>query len=243
MQRFFVETPYQEQVVLSGAAAHHLQKVLRVQTGTRMQLAFKEGGVALAEIVQQEAGQVTLFCLERLTTTNEPVVRLTLAQGLAKGEKMDFIIQKAVELGVNRFYPVAMHNSVVRLDEEKAAKKVQRWQKIAEAAAKQSKRDFIPQVMPVVSLEQLFQADESSLRLLAYEAEVTRGLKCVLQQQPLTSVLVIVGPEGGFTEAEVQQACAAGGVSISLGQRILRTETAGLAALAAILYEAGDLGA
>ena len=132
---------------------------------------------------------------------------------------------------------------MVQLDAAQAAKKVQRWQKIAETAAKQCKRDLVPKVAPVQTLGEVLQADASQLKLLAYESEQQVSLKAVLEAHPdVTSVLVIIGPEGGLAETEVEEAMAAGAISVSLGRRILRTETAGMVALAAILYASGDLG-
>ena len=178
-----------------------------------------------------------------LAESHEPSVRIILAQGLAKGEKMDFIIQKAVELGVSEIVPVAMEHSVVRLESEKAVKKAERWQKIAEAAAKQSKRDVIPIVQPVQTMEQMLANNACSCKLIAYECEDKLGLKAALQkQQELKEVLLIIGPEGGISEAELHQAQAAGAWGVSLGKRILRAETAALVAAAAIFYETGDLG-
>jgi 16S rRNA (uracil1498-N3)-methyltransferase len=181
--------------------------------------------------------------LEFLPESHEPSVRLSLLQGLAKGDKMDFIVQKAVELGVSAIYPVAMENAVVKLDAAKAARKVERWQKIAAAAAQQSKRDFIPTVHEVLDFRSALAASGSELLLLAYEEEQQAGLRQVLQEHPeVQSLAIIIGPEGGIAPAELQAARAAGAVSVSLGTRVLRTETAGLVAAAAIFYETGNLG-
>lgn len=201
---------------------------------------------ALAEISAIDSECVTVHCLEKLAESHEPAVRLILAQGLAKGEKMEFIIQKAVEMGAYSVVPVAMEHSVVRLDGAKAAKKVERWQKIAESAAKQSKRDIIPEVQPVQTMAQMLAANDCATKIIAYECEDKKSLKAALKEAQakgaLTDLLLIIGPEGGISEAELETARAAGAVPVSLGRRILRAETAGLVAISAIFYETGDLG-
>ena len=167
----------------------------------------------------------------------------SLYQGLAKGDKMELVIQKAVEIGVSDIFPVAMDHSVVVLEASKAGKKVERWQKIAEAAAKQSKRDIIPTVHQVMPLGQALQAKEQDLLLVAYESENQVSLKEVLQSHKEAKTIgVVIGPEGGLSMEEVEAAVARGGIAVSLGRRILRTETAGLVAATAILYETDNLG-
>ena len=195
------------------------------------------------EIKALTADAAFVRLVKLIEQVNEPSVRIILAQGLAKGEKMDFIIQKAVELGVSEIIPVAMEHSVVRLEGDKAVKKAERWQKIAEAAAKQSKRDIIPMVQPVQTMEQMLADNPCDCKLIAYECEDKLGLKAALQkEQALKELLLIIGPEGGISETELQQARTAGALVVSLGKRILRAETAALVAAAAIFYETGDLG-
>ena len=151
-----------------------------------------------------------------------------------------------VEMGAYSVVPVAMEHSVVRLDGAKAAKKVERWQKIAESAAKQSKRDIIPEVQPVQTMAQMLAANDCATKIIAYECEDKKSLKAALKEAQakgaLTDLLLIIGPEGGISEAELDAARAAGAVPVSLGRRILRAETAGLVAISAIFYETGDLG-
>ena len=227
MHRFFVPQLYNETMTIEGVDARHISKVLRMQPGAQLQIVSDDGVSALAE-------------------SHEPAVRLILAQGLAKGEKMEFIIQKAVEMGAYSVVPVAMEHSVVRLDGAKAAKKVERWQKIAESAAKQSKRDIIPEVQPVQTMAQMLAANDCATKIIAYECEDKKSLKAALKEAQakgaLTDLLLIIGPEGGISEAELETARAAGAVPVSLGRRILRAETAGLVAISAIFYETGDLG-
>ena len=246
MHRFFVPQLYAEEMYIEGVDARHISKVLRMQPGTQLQIVSDDGVSALAEIIAIDSERVTVRCLEKLAESHEPRVKLVLAQGLAKGEKMDFIIQKAVEMGAYSVIPVAMEHSVVRLDGAKSAKKVERWQKIAESAAKQSKRDIIPQVQPVQSMAEMLAKCTCQTKIIAYECEDRLSLKAALRAAGeaggITELLLIIGPEGGISEGELEQARQAGAVPVSLGRRILRAETAGLVAISAIFYETGDLG-
>ncbi|MEE1231180.1 MAG: 16S rRNA (uracil(1498)-N(3))-methyltransferase [Phascolarctobacterium sp.] len=246
MHRFFVPQLYNEEMYIEGVDARHISKVLRMQTGAQLQIVSDDGVSAMAEITAIDSERVTVHCLEKMAESHEPRVKLVLAQGLAKGEKMDFIIQKAVEMGAYSVIPVAMEHSVVRLDGAKAAKKVERWQKIAESAAKQSKRDIIPEVQPVQSMAEMLVKCDCQTKIIAYECEDRLSLKAALRAAEaaggISELLLIIGPEGGISEAELEQARQAGAVPVSLGRRILRAETAGLVAMSAIFYETGDLG-
>ena len=177
MHRFFIPQLYNEEMTITGVDAKHIGKVLRMQPGDKLQIVSDDGVSALAEVAAITEGTVTVRCLEKLAESHEPAVKITLAQGLAKGEKMDFIIQKAVELGAYSIVPVAMEHSVVRLDGSKADKKVERWQKIAEAAAKQSKRDIIPQVQDVQTMKEMLANNDCKTKIIAYECEDRMSLK------------------------------------------------------------------
>ena len=246
MHRFFVPQLYNEEMYIEGVDARHISKVLRMQPGDKLQIVSDDGVSAMAEITAIASERVSVRCLEKLAESHEPRVRLVLAQGLAKGEKMDFIIQKAVEMGAYSVIPVAMEHSVVRLDGAKAAKKVERWQKIAESAAKQSKRDIIPQVQQVQSMAEMLANCDCATKIIAYECEDRLSLKAALKAAEaaggIKELLLIIGPEGGISEGELELARQAGAVPVSLGRRILRAETAGLVAISAIFYETGDLG-
>ena len=243
MHRFFIPQLYNEEMTITGVDAKHIGKVLRMQPGDKLQIVSDDGVSALAEVVAITESTVTVRCLEKLAESHEPAVKITLAQGLAKGEKMDFIIQKAVELGAYSIVPVAMEHSVVRLDGSKADKKVERWQKIAEAAAKQSKRDIIPQVQDVQTVKEMLANNDCKTKIIAYECEDRMSLKTALREAgQMEDLLLIIGPEGGISEGELAKSREAGAVPVSLGRRILRAETAGLVAMSAIFYETGDLG-
>ena len=236
MHRFFIPKPYKQEMQITGRDAHHIMDVLRMGTGDQLQVVADDGISFVGEITAVSMNTVTVSAKEILRETHEPDVRISLLQGLAKGEKMELIIQKAVEIGVVEIFPLAMDHSVVVLDRS-------RWQKIAEAAAKQSKRDMIPDVHEVMKLSQVLQEEKWDLLVIAYESENRISLKEVLQaHKNAKSIGVIIGPEGGLSNEEVKAAQEAGGIAVSLGRRILRTETAGLVAATAILYETDNLG-
>ena len=243
MHRFFVPKPFKQEMQITGRDAHHIIDVLRMVPGDRLQVVADDGISFVGEITAINTSAATVAAQEILRETHEPDVQISLLQGLAKGEKMELIIQKAVEIGIADVFPVAMDHSVVVLDRSKTEKKTQRWQKIAEAAAKQSKRDVIPAVHEVMTLTQVLQTKKWDLLLIAYESENKTSLKETLQaHKDAKSIGVIIGPEGGLSNEEVKVAQEARGIAVSLGRRILRTETAGLVAAAAILYETDNLG-
>jgi len=165
--------------------------------------------------------------------------RLILFQGLPKGDKMEWIVQKAVELGAYRIVPFAAKRSVVKLDQKKAGKKRERWQAIAKGAAEQSKRGIVPQVQDVMSFQEAMNyAKELDVVLVPYELqEGMKATEAVISKiEPGQSVGIFIGPEGGFDESEIEQAKEAGAIPITLGKRILRTETAGLTTLSILMY-------
>ena len=243
MHRFFIPKPFKEEMQITGRDAHHILDVLRMDIGDSLQVVTDDGVSFVGEITTVSSNTLTVLAKEILRDSHEPDVRISLLQGLAKGDKMEFIIQKAVEIGIAEIFPVAMAHSVVVLESSKAEKKVERLQKIAEAAAKQSKRDTIPAVHEVLTLDQILQQEKWDLLLVAYESENQVSLKEVLQaHKDAKTIGVIIGPEGGLSTEEVEAAQKQGGIAVSLGRRILRTETAGLVAATAILYETDNLG-
>ena len=229
-------------MTITGLDAHHIIKVLRMPVGEKIQIVSSDQVSAIMEISALTVDAAFVRFVDYIEDSHEPQVEIILAQGLPKGEKMDYIVQKATELGVTAIIPLRMERSIVKLVAEKAEKKRERWQKIVAEAAKQSKRDIIPQVMPVTSLKQLFASYNENI-IMAYEAEQTVSLKSVLSSlKPIRQIILIIGPEGGIAKEEITLAQNSGVKFVSLGKRILRTETAGVAAIAAILYETGDLG-
>ena len=244
MYQFFVE-PGQinrndNSVIITGSDVNHIKNVLRMRIGEEISVSNGQDGCEYRcgiEAFEEDCVRCKLYFVKEDGV--ELPVRVTLFQGLPKGDKMEMIIQKAVELGAFEIIPVATKRCVVKLDEKKAVTKVNRWQSIAEAAAKQSKRDRIPTVGPVMSFAQaLEKAAPMDLRLIPYELEdgMARTRELLNRIEPGQQIAVFIGPEGGFEESEIALARAKGIHPVTLGRRILRTETAGMTVLAWIGY-------
>lgn len=245
LHRFFAEGPLPDDagtLPLSEGDAHHLRAVLRLASGD--------------EIVLVHSGRAVRVALTRVSDTIEgeaigelPVAgspRVTLVQGLAKGEKMDDIVRHATEIGVGRFVPLAAERSVVRLDPAKAAARVDRWRRIATEAAKQSQQAAVPVVEPVARIGDLRALLSGALVLVCWEdAADAPGIAAAITRTPDADreVAVVVGPEGGLTQAEVDTLVRDGAVAVTLGASILRTETAGIVAPALAIHALGGLGA
>lgn len=245
MRRVFLEGKIAEAMEVRGADAHHLQRVMRAKLGEKLLVADGAGGSAEAEVAGFADGRVQLRLVRRLAEAAESQAEIELFQCLPKGDRMDFIVQKATELGIARIRPVLSQNVVVRYDEKKARARVERWQKIAAEAAKQCGRTRIPEVMPIAPFRAAMEgqgAAEYALRLFFYEMEERRELRTVLSDSKARRIFMLVGPEGGFDEAEAQLAVAHGFSAVTLGRRILRVDTAAIVALALVQYEKGDLG-
>ena len=226
--------------VITGADFNHIKNVLRMHAGDKI-LISENGASHLCEIESTEGDSVIAKILEENYRDTELPVKIYLFQGLPKSEKMELIIQKAVELGAYAVIPVEMHRSVVKLEDKKKESRRARWQAIAESAAKQSKRNIIPEVMPVSTYkEALAMAKELDLFLVPYENE--RGMlatkEALAKMTRGSSVGILIGPEGGFEPKEVTGAMEAGGTPISLGSRILRTETAAIASVGMCMLHA-----
>lgn len=233
-----------DEIFVAGAEAAHLTRVLRLRPGAEIDVLDGEGRTWRARILAADRDGVRARVTGSRAAAPEPPVRLTLVQGLARGEKMDLIIQKAVEIGVARIIPANCARTVIRLDEERGWRRRERWQKIAVEAAEQCGRGAVPVIEPPQALvDALSLLRSGALALLLWEGERATGLKDVLDSVPRAEdVFVFVGPEGGFTADEVEACTAAGARPVSLGPRILRTETAGLVVTALVLYAWGDLG-
>ncbi len=242
MYHFFVE-PSQIQgteVIITGSDVNHIKNVLRMKPGEELSVSNgldqKEYRCGI-----EECRDDSILCRLRFVKEDglELPSRIYLFQGLPKADKMELIIQKAVELGVYEVIPVAARRSVVKLEGKREAGKLARWQGIAEAAAKQSRRRILPKVHPVMSMrEAVAYASTMEVRLIPYELAQGMGkTKEILEAlQPGQSVAVMIGPEGGFEESEIREAVDAGMQPVTMGRRILRTETAGLAMLSWIMY-------
>ena len=244
MQRFFVE-PHQideaaHQIHIVGTDVNHISNVLRMKQGEEVWISDGGKKEYRCAIEAFSADEVLLHIIYAQEPDYELSSRIYLFQGLPKADKMELIIQKAVELGAYEIIPVETERCVVKLDGKKAVKKVDRWQQIAESAAKQSKRMLIPNVHQVLSFkEALKYAESMDIRLIPYElAKGMQETKEILAAiEPGQSIGIFIGPEGGFEEKEVEAAISEGAKPITLGKRILRTETAGLAILSVLMFQ------
>lgn len=241
MPKFFVSPREIEgkKIILTGDDEKHIKTVLRAREGEEITVCDGEGMDYQCRILSLEKGVVTEI-LSSAPCDVEPETKITLYQGLPKADKMEWIIQKCVELGVERIVPVSTERAIVKLD-KKEGKKLERWQKIAEAAAKQSGRGIIPQMgKRVLSFgEAVVEATKLDGALIPYEKEEERGIRQFVRDFSGKSIGVFIGPEGGFSPEEVALAEEAGILPVTLGKRILRTETAGMTTVALLLYELG----
>lgn len=241
MQHFFV-TPSQVrdgQIFVEGSDVNHMKQVLRMRIGEEVMVSDGNNQSYLCAVKAYEDGIAVLAVKEVKEADTELSSKIYLFQGLPKQDKMELIIQKSVELGVHEVIPTVTRRAVVKLDEKKAKRKAERWQEIAKSAAKQAGRAYIPQVKDVLSYrEALAYAKDLDVLLIPYElSDGMRETKEIIQAiTPGQSVGIFIGPEGGFEREEVEQAVEAGAKAITLGRRILRTETAGLTTLSVLMF-------
>ena len=242
MQHFFV-TPDQvagEWIYIEGSDVNHMKNVLRMKAGEKLYVSDGNNKEYLCKVEDYEEDRAILAILEEKESDRELPSKIWLFQGLPKNDKMEWIVQKSVELGVYKVVPVTTKRAVVKLDAKKAAKKVARWNEIAKSASKQAGRGILPEVGDVVTYKEALQmAKELDVVLIPYElASGMEHTRTVINQiEPGKSVGIFIGPEGGFDVEEVEQALALGAAEITLGHRILRTETAGLAVLSVLVYQ------
>lgn len=236
--KFFVtKEQIGKQIVITGEDAKHIKTVLRKKVGEQITVCDGEGIDYICSIEHFEQNDIYFDMIEKQICDTEPPVKIVLYQALPKADKMEWIIQKCVELGIDSIVPVGTEYCVVKLG-QKENKKIERWQKIAEAAAKQCGRAKIPMIGNVLSFkEALKQSKELDSVIIAYEKEKNRNLKEFIKNFSGKSIGVFVGAEGGFSEQEIAQAVENGILPITLGKRILRTETAGMITTAILLYE------
>ena len=241
MHRFFVEPSQigEKEIVITGPDVNHIRNVLRMRAGEELLAADGQGSEYRCILRELQDSEIRAEICRKLSGSAELPSRITLFQGLPKSDKMDFIIQKCVELGVFRIVPVTTKRTVVKLDAKKEESRRKRWTAVSESAAKQSGRGIIPEISGVQSFrEAVEEAGELDVCLIPYEkAENMARTREILSGIPAgASIGVFIGPEGGFEEEEVREAMAAGARPITLGRRILRTETAGMAVLAMLGY-------
>lgn len=246
MRRFFIEARAitDDTALITGNLFCHMTRVLRLKIGTCVTLSDDAGTRYVGTIATIGRDHLTIRLGE---DSPEPVLkrgpRVTLYQGLPKGSKMEFILQKCTELGVDFLAPFVSERSVARLPKDRETERSERWRRIVREAARQSNRATIPELLPVRVFCECAAAADEAVKILLWEEEKSNRLRSVLSSLPVPdSVAVLVGPEGGLSAEEASCAEAAGFIPVTLGTRILRTETAGMALLAVLQFYWGDMG-
>lgn len=235
MHRFFLKQPIREFSVLTGPDVIHIQKVLRLRAGDAVTVCDGNGFESDAVILSLRKDGIDLKCKDPVRCASEPSVKITLFQSLPKSGKMETVIQKSVELGVSGIIPMLTERCVSQ-PKDSFSTRIERWQRVSEEAAKQSRRGIIPPVGELCTPDTI-RFQDYDLILVAYENERSVTLKERLKGFTGSHVAIIIGPEGGFSDEEIGRFKEHGAAAVSLGPRILRTETAGMAMVAQILYE------
>lgn len=245
MSKFFVKENQinNDKIHILGEDVSHIANVLRMKKEDEVQICNQETGENyITKIISFSKDEIECEIVKKIIETVESNVDITLFQGIPKFDKMELIIQKNTEVGVKKIVPVLMERTVVKLDEKTANKKIERWQKIAEVAAKQSMRDIIPEIENIIKLQDITKQDYDEV-LVAYENEEKNMLKQELkklQGKDRYKIAIVIGPEGGISEKEIEILKNMGASFVSLGKRILRTETAGIVMSGNIMYELED---
>lgn len=245
MQKFFVkeEQIKGNRIEITGTDVNHIVNVLRMRKEDTVQINnLSTSENYIAEIIEYSNERIMCKIIEKIASKSETNIDIHIYQGLPKADKMELIIQKTTEIGVKKIIPVSMERCIVKLDEKDSIKKVERWQKISEVAAKQSKRDIIPQIENVIKISDLYEKiQEYDLFIVAYEEENIKTLKEVLKSnRGARKIGVLIGPEGGIDISEIQKLKENGAIIVTLGNRILRTETAPIVIASNIIYELED---
>ncbi len=245
MHRFFLESNFvkEDRVVITGDDFNHISHSLRLNSGDEVIVNTGDSMDLLVELIEFSTDQVSGIIRDRYKNKNEPRVKITLAQAVPKNRNMDLIAQKCTEIGIYSIIPLDTERTVVKLSSRKEEKRVARWQRIVREAAKQSQRGRVPEVKNLHNIEDIADIkNRYDLVLVCWEEIEETGLKDILEDKDrnkIGDILVVIGPEGGLSKEEVN---TIQGQNLSLGPRILRTETAGLVALTMILYEFGEMG-
>ena len=241
LTRVYVDAPLAAgtRVTLAGGAARHVTRVLRLRVGEALTLFNGSGGEYAASIEQSQGGRVAVAIGAQRALERESPLALILAQGVSRGERMDLVVQKATELGVSGLVPVLTERSVVRLTAQQAERRLNHWRAIAVAACEQSGRNRLPVIAAPVPLKSFLRSRTEGMTRLLLSPAASATLADL--PRPVSAVTVLIGPEGGLAEAEQEAAVAAGFKPLRLGPRVLRTETAAIAALTLLQREFGDL--
>ncbi len=248
MNRFFVDTKNileeQNYIFIDNVEDNkHISKVLRLTEGDCIEVCDGHNNEYITKIQTISKSKVDLSILEKKLSETEPNIKVTLFQSIPKSDKMEMIIQKVTELGIFNVFPVISKRTIIKLNGKNEQKKIERWRRIAIEAAKQCKRGIIPDINTPITFEQMLESVyQYDLVIIPYEKEKGQGFKNLLKSNGcLKKIAIVIGPEGGFDDQEILTARKAGAVPVTLGPRILRTETAGFVALSILMYEIGDI--
>ena len=250
MPKFFVEKEQllenENKVVIVGEDVNHIKNVLRLVKGTKIEVSIKEKEPRNFWTSIEELTDLKITCniINEQKGKSEANISVSVVQGIPKSDKMELIIQKCTELGVDYFIPLELKRCVSKIVGKDSIKKIERWQKIAEVASKQCLRDKIPIVEPKMTLNEFCKKiSDYDLVLVAYEKEEAHILKEIIEQNKYAKkIAIVIGPEGGLEKSEIETLTSTGAKVISLGNRILRTETAPIALSSILMYELGDIG-
>ncbi|CDF58073.1 16S rRNA (uracil(1498)-N(3))-methyltransferase [Thermobrachium celere] len=246
MHKFFVKRNniINDKIIIEGDDVQHISKVLRLRKDDIIQVCDGHLNEYICSIQEINKNNVVCLVKEKFKNENESDVSITLFQGLPKAQKMELIIQKGVEIGIKEFIPVITERVVVKTEGKDLKNKLERWNRIAYEASKQSNRGIVPEVKDIIDFKEALELlKEFDAVFVPYEKERSMGFKKALKdKKDIKNVAVVIGPEGGFSEEEVKIFEENGFVLVTLGPRILRTETAGLVASTIILYELSDIG-
>lgn len=248
MYKFFVNSEQikQDEVSIVGEDVNHIKNVLRLEINDRIEVTEITTSCSYeCELKEVNKEGIKAKIIKKIEVSNEPKTYLHIFQGLPKADKLEWIIQKAVEVGVSEITPVMMERTIVKLEDKTKMKKTERWRKIAEVAAKQSKRDKIVNINLPINIQSIYEKTKNyDIVLIAYENESQKDIKTLLRQvqgKENLKIAVIIGPEGGLEEKEVEYLISQGAETITLGKRILRTETAPIVLASVIMYEFDEM--
>jgi 16S rRNA (uracil1498-N3)-methyltransferase len=228
---------------IEGDEVRHIRKVLRLKAGDEVVVFDGSAKEYEGTIIEEGSASVVIAVQNVLSSKSESPLEIALAQSLLKGEKMDYLIQKATELGVNRIIPFFSSRTIPLLEESRRLKRYDRWKRIAVEASKQCGRGVVPKIEPLQDYSEMVQtANQDSLRLILWEKEGARLKGVLTGSKEKKKIFFIIGPEGGLTQEEVKHAQREGFIHVNLGRRILRSETSSLCLLSILQYECGDIG-
>ena len=247
MDRFFTPKSNinleQNTCIIEGEDVKHISRVLRCKENDKLEVCDMDNNEYICKIKEINKDNILLDIIETVNIKRESSLKVKLYQGMPKGTKMELILQKLTEIGVEEIVLVQTKRSVAKVDDKKEDKKIERWERIIYEAAKQSKRGKIPTLRGVLSFkEALADMKNNDFNIVPYENERTKSIKQAIKDIDINNIGIFVGPEGGFAEEEIKQIEDINGQSVSLGPRILRTETASVVASSIVLYELSDLG-